>query len=474
MGDNPRVTARASGSRPVALAASLALVLVACLATVVAARDEPLSRIALQARQRQAAAGGGASTGAIQPGSVGRTSIHLQATYDVRLDLRYGRRAFRAVSVMVVRNTSGGPIDRLELNTVAARLGRLRFRSTTVDGRAVTPRISDQTVLLSLGGVLPPGGTATVRLVFSATFRSTTSGHDWLFTRANGIVNAYRWLPWISRARPFDRANVGDPFVTPVSPRVRVAITTDRRLRIATGGRRTAVSGLTQTFVAENVRDFNFTASPYYRVLSDTVGDTRVVVYYRQAATARTLMRWARAALSRMERLVGRYPYPVFRVGESAGGYGMESPGLVWIPSGVAASRLPYLVSHEVAHQWFYATVGNDQASEPYADEALADFLARYTLRSRRASRCPASRLDLSIYRYSRSCYFEIVYIQGGNFLDDLRRRMGSSAFWAGIRDYYASYRFRLAGTKDLLVVLDSHTALDLVPRYGPRFPGYY
>ena len=76
----------------------------------------------------------------------------------------------------------------------------------------------------------------------------------------------------------------------------------------------------------------------------------------------------------------------------------MESPGLIWIPTGVARANLRYLVAHETAHQWFYGLVGNDQARQPFADEAAADFVARYVLGLRRASRCATAALDLSIY----------------------------------------------------------------------------
>ena len=57
---------------------------------------------------------------------------------------------------------------------------------------------------------------------------------------ANGILEAHRWLPWISRPTPFDRPNHGDPFVTPVSPRVRVTIVGDRAIRWATTGEQVA------------------------------------------------------------------------------------------------------------------------------------------------------------------------------------------------------------------------------------------
>jgi aminopeptidase N len=175
-----------------------------------------------------------------------------------------------------------------------------------------------------------------------------------------------------------------------------------------------------------------------------------------------------------MEALVGPYPYRTYRLAQTAGGFGMESPGLTWIPTGVARANLPYLVTHETGHQWFYSLVGNDQARQPFADEAATDFLARYVLGAKRSSRCSTARLDMTIYRYSRACYYEIVYIQGGNFLDGLRARMGSTAFWKGLRAYVAANRFAFGSTKELLDTLDAATPLDLVPRYAPRFPAIY
>jgi hypothetical protein len=408
---------------------------------------------------------------AIVPGAVDRTSLRLTATYNVSLRLSYGAGRISATSTMTVTNVSGGPIDRLELNTVAARLGRLRIRSVSVDGVAVHPKVSDQTILVPLGGVLPDGATTTVRIGFSATVRRTLAGSNWLFTRANGAIQLYRWLPWISRATRFNRPNHGDPFVTVSSPSVRVRITTDRTMRLATSGRRIASNGLTSTWVAENVRDFNLAASPSWSARTTKLGGIAVRVYAFPGGNGRSLMTLALRALRRYQALMGPYPYPTFTVAESGGGSGVESPGLIWIPRGLTYGQLVWLVSHEVAHQWFYSLVGNDQARQPFADEAMADFLARYITGTWRASRCATATLDRSIYAYSAGCYFEIVYVQGGRVLDGLRRKMGPSAFWAGIRDYLAANRFGLGGTKLLLETLDTHTPLDLVGPLRPRFP---
>ena len=409
---------------------------------------------------------------AIRPGSVNRTSLNLQATYTATIRLSWATRSFRVSATIAVTNTSGVAIDRLELNTIAARLGGMVVTGASVDGAAVTPSVSDQTIRLPLGGILDPGAGATIRIGYRATLRGTTSGSSWLFTRANGILEAHRWLPWISRATPFDRPNHGDPFVTPVSPHVKVTIVADRTIRWATTGSQTSPIGSTTTFDATNVRDFVITGAPDYRTTSTTVGNVTIRVWYRPGFPASTVLSAAKTALSRESRLLGAYPYRGYKLAQTAGGYGMEAPGLTWIPTG--AGSLAYLVAHETAHQWFYGIVGNDQARNPYADEAAADMVARNILGLRRASRCATARLDLTIYQYSSTCYYEVIYIQGGNFLDDLRKSMGTTAYWGAIRDYIAENRFKLSSTKRLLDTIDAHTPLDLRSRYHPRFPSIY
>ncbi len=147
---------------------------------------------------------------------------------------------------------------------------------------------------------------------------------------------------------------------------------------------------------------------------------------------------------------------------------------MTWIPYGVGSANLRYLVAHETAHQWFYGLVGNDQARQPFADEALADFVARDVTGTRRASRCATGRLDRSIYSYTSGCYYEIVYIQGGNLLNQVRSRMGSTLFWSTLKQYVADRRYRISNTQSLLKTLDDATPADLSTLFRPRFPAFY
>ncbi len=417
-----------------------------------------------------------ANATAIVPGSVHRTSLAMTATYDVAVRLAVADRRLAGRVTINARNRSGGGIDRLLLNAVMAKLGALDLRSVTVDGHQANASIDGQTIVVPLGGILPDGAAATVVVRFAARLRSSITGSNWLFTRANGIVDMHRWIPWISRKRRFERPNHGDPFVTPASPRVTVRITTDVPVRYGNTGERiaTADGGLTRTFRATNVRDFVVTAATDYRSTSRTVGDTIVRVLARPGFPAARTLDAAANALRELEAKLGPYPYPVLRVVQSAGAYGMEGPGVAWIPTGTPSSNLTYLVTHEIAHQWFYGIVGNDQAREPFADEAATDFVARRVLGLRRGSRCAKDDLDRSIYRYSSTCYYEVIYIQGGNLLDDARARMGSKPFWHALRGYLANHRWGLSHTRTLLDALDAATPLNLRATWRSRFPSLY
>ena len=122
------------------------------------------------------------------------------------------------------------------------------------------------------------------------------------------------------------------------------------------------------------------------------------------------------------------YPYPTFRIAESTGGLAMEAPALIWIPDTRGTVDHPFLISHETAHQWWYAIVGNDQSTSAFADEAMADYFSRKARRASRASRVPRPP------RPRDPGLHEHVLLRGHlhpgcGFLDELRKDFGDRRF---------------------------------------------
>ena len=405
------------------------------------------------------------------------SSYDLEARYTVSLHLDWDTRWVDVKTTIALRNTSGRAIDRLELNTVAAKLGSLKNLRARVDGVSVGASMIGQTLKVSLRRTLAAGDSAAVFVGYRARLTTSTAGRSYLFAKLNGVAQLYRFIPWISRRVAFGNSNHGEQFVTPVSPRVEVTVSADRKLVWATSGRQIEkLSERKFRYVARNVRDFNIAASPFYRTVTGTTrnGQTKIHAHTRKH-DGRRLIRLAREEIARYTALTGvPYPHQTYRIAETGGGLAMESPALMWLPASRPSSDHPYLVSHETAHQWWYSTVGNDQSTDAFADEALADYFSRKAHLSIRPSRCRPDRLDRVSQAYSDQCYFEVIYVQGARFLDKLRKDYGSAKFKAAIRAYTQDNRHDIANNARLLEAFRKEMGESVLPRYRNRFPSIY
>jgi len=341
-----------------------------------------------------------------------------------------------------------------------------------VDDADAARTVDDQTIVVHLPDTLEVDEETDVAIDYRATFKTNGTDKNWLFAKIDGYATAYRWIPWLSRPTQFNRSNIGDPFVTSVSPRVDVTITTSRQLGMATTGRRTSVSGngLVQTFVAENVRDFNFSASPYYQFKTEMFRGIKINYWYRHLPIAKVQMR-TRNAVARFEEMVGEYPYDTLTIGEVHSGATMESPQMIWLAGDTPGWNIAYLVTHELGHQWFYGVVGNNQPLQPFADESINDFITRDYLGFRN-SKCATDALDKSIYEYQGKCYYESIYVGGSKYINAYRNTVGNANFWSALQAYYQEYKFKRSSTRSFWDFMDAHTGF--AGGHADRFPSLY
>lgn len=399
-------------------------------------------------------------------------SLGLTATYDVTADIHWKTNRMSVTSSATVTNTTDHPFEALTFSFIPARIGHMALREVRAGDEGATAQVDDANLIVTLPVPLEVGEQTTVVIVYDATFNTIGKKKKWQFSKKDNVISAYRWIPWLTKRHSWATNNFGETYVTQTASDVRVTLTSDKSgVRYATSGQEIQ-SDVGHVFVAHNVRDFNFSASPRYHVTTEQHNGVTLGIYTLSLSAA-TLTTLARSAFDQFSDKVGGYPYETLNVAEIPMGGGQESPGMIWIPSNATAyARKRYLVTHEVAHQWFYGVVGNDQATDPFADEALAEFLAR-TIVGFRNSKCAQANLDGSVYDYGSKCYYEIIYVQGADYLDEYRDRVGGDAFWAGLRAYYAQYRFGLGGTFELLQTLDAQAG-ENGGGHEDRFPSLF
>ncbi len=244
----------------------------------------------------------------------------------------------------------------------------------------------------------------------------------------------------------------------------------------------------TLTFAAGPARDFYLAASEAYLVISEVVGETTVNSYAltKYKAHADLALRFAVQALESFNARFGPYPYTEFDVASTPmRASGIEYPGViglslklydpkaqVWgLPSRIV---LESVVAHEVAHQWFYNVVGNDQVDEPWLDEALVQYItglyyvdvqgpsgARSYRQSWSSSWDRVERAEIPIglpsRMYSEEAYSPIVYGRGPLFIMALAEAMGQATFDKFLRAYYQDHQWDIATSEAFKTLAQEH-----------------
>jgi len=132
-------------------------------------------------------------------------------------------------------------------------------------------------------------------------------------------------------------------------------------------------------------------------------------------------------------------------------------------------------VVHEVAHQWWYSVVGNDQVDEPWLDEALANYSTALFYRMVYDPETAEAEISEHINEryeayvraygdgivggstrdYTRASYYPLVYGKGALFFEALQELMGDEAFFQGLQRYYREYKYDVATPEGLLDIME-------------------
>jgi hypothetical protein len=258
--------------------------------------------------------------------------------------------------------------------------------------------------------------------------------------------------------------------------------------------------GETYSYHLESARTFALSAGTEYLIHTANAGDVTVYSYsfpYDKYAGQEVLQNTVDALLL-YSKLIMPYPHASLSVVEADFLDGMEYEGLFFLShgfydlyDGTPKGYLTFIAAHETAHQWWYGLVGNDQALEPWLDEALCTYMEHifyenvypeYPPRSgeslvnwwwyyRVDFYNPSGWVDSSIYDFNQyRLYRDAIYLNGAKFLEDLRELIGDQAFFAFLQDYAHKKTHDIGTASDFFQILRGHTTQDLSSLLGEYF----
>ena len=301
-----------------------------------------------------------------------------------------------------------------------------------------TERPSPTVFRIPLAGKTPAGQAVTIDLTWR--MRLPTGANDRFGRRGETqwFGSGIPLLAW-ERGRGWALERETSSFAeSSTSEAMQLASLTVKRaagLGVLATGAQVSDDGTTAVFRARSVRDVAVAVARFTTV-SVAADDKTVTVGVAPgvADSARTVA----AELARSMRVhktrFGPFPYERLAAAvlpDLSGG--IEYPGMILLGKGQADDAT---ASHEVAHEWWYGLVGNNQGRDPWLDEAFgtyAEGLDRGTLASYERTAIPADGVNRvgapMTYWEGRSSYYRSVYVQGAAALSRARRAVGAAAF---------------------------------------------
>ncbi len=422
--------------------------------------------------------------------------------YTLNVTLDYDNGALHTQEKIAFRNPTGLAITEIKFNVPPARrAGAIDVRDARIFGQAqpLTFEVTNTVLTVQLPAPLPAG--AGIALAFDYVLKiplqeviTGIGGDD--SSRGPQSLTAGHWYILVAPWENGDwytpgYAPVGDNYVSEVAD-YEVNILAPEGIIIAGAGEESR-EGRLWRYSLPMARVFAFGASPVYQIDQiEQDGITYIHYTYPQHRQfTEAVLYTAARAVALYSELYGPYPYRVLRIVETGRSQGQEYSGMIGIgttlyngyPGRGSRHDLIATTAHEVAHQWWFHLVGNDQIRSPWLDESLARmselrFYQRYYPRDADwwyqryiSANRPRGSIDLPLSAYPDGrAYIMAVYQRGLMFLNDMRKRIGAETFDAALRDYSEAMAYKMATPDDFFDALARHTTEDLTDLVGGYF----
>lgn len=236
-------------------------------------------------------------------------------------------------------------------------------------------------------------------------------------------------------------------------------------------------------YFVQNTRNFAWSVGPSYLLESTKTGDIQIDTYsfpFHKNAGSHVLTESAKA-IELFSEIFSEYPRRNLTIVEADFFDGMEYDGLFFLSRGfynlydnTPANYLTAIAVHETAHQWWYSAIANNQALEPWLDEALCTYsellfyeayypeLVDWWWAYRIDFYQPEGKIDQPIYDYQGFVpYRNAVYLQGAKFIHAIRNELGDESFFKFIKNFAQSENNKITTSDNFFKILSEYTDID-------------
>jgi hypothetical protein len=422
-------------------------------------------------------------TGALRPGFTADAAVFPSAPrYTISLTAAPAQATITGHQEVYYTNAEADPLGSLYLRlfpNTPGYGGAMTVTRVLLGGQPATPtsELAGSALRFDLIPALAPGRSINLTMDFTVTVPTARGAGYAQLGYIDGVMalpNIYPLIPayddegWnVEVAQPYGDAVYSDAAFYSVQ------VTAPPTMTLIASGTCASPEAGTWSCVAGPMRDFTLVLGQAYDLVTGWRDGVAVNSYYdpEHTETGQFVLSVGLEALALFSDLFGPYPYSEFDLVETpTGAGGIEYPGLVVIGRHLYAGggHLEWVVVHEVAHQWWYGLVGNDQVDEPWLDEALAQYS---TLLYYERTYGPDTAHDILVSNFVRAwenliqtgddmpvglhvgayppaLYGPVVYQKGPLYFQALRDEVGDEAFLTILRSYLARNRHGV-GTPD-------------------------
>jgi hypothetical protein len=445
-----------------------------------------------------------------------------RAQYNIDLELNYSAKVADVTVSILYPNWSGETLTNLVL-AVEPNLwsGGFNLKTIDVDGQPVTSYTLEnlsQRLEVQLPQPLPPSSTITVTITYGlilpemqAYINASNDVRPQIYGYSEKQVNFVDWYPFVVPYIPGQGWILHNPWFYGehlmydlADFDVTVTFTDGANPKVAASGAEIDSSGADATpagivsrhFVLQAGRTFALSMSDHFKVAQQTVGDVTVYSYYfgLYDAPGQAMLRTTVEAMQTFSERFGPYRHKTLTAVQGDFNDGMEFSGMYFISrdyfnlyDGTPKNYLVAIAAHETAHQWWFDAVANDQALEPWLDEALSTYSERIYYETvypelvdwwwgyRYFEFQQAGFVDTQIYDGGgQRPYWDKVYLTGARFFEDLREQVGDEIFFAFLKNYYNQSVGKQVTSADFFRVFRETTAADITTLLITYFKNTY